>query len=525
MDDHGPDEINLMEYLQVIKKRKWLIVIGTLVCMVAAEIVSLLMPKVYEAKSYLMVTAPKYNVEFASKEGSRISTPIFQNISAETYSRIILNEHTARAVLTKLGLDNPSQQHAANRLLGQIKVEYPRNTNLILLKVQDTSKERAAKIANDWAAAFIERNEEVISKETGNTYNFIVDQLEKAKVSLKTSEEELETFQKINNIELLKEQLSSRIKQIVQYESKFDDAVRSELIEKARYTELINQILGDMKLKIGELETNLEKQKIALEKTNQELEKEDKYISVDKGLIGKEEINPLYTNLNLRRADAIISLSVLEKGRDELLRAKQELDREIQQMQKDLTAPKGEESHLKKSPAMTKSSSNVILKRGEQTKAAGDQETIKQKPIGYTNVTYKELKDALMKSEVNIQAYGAEISQLRENIKHLNEEVSGLRKESAEQELTQARLTRSVDTAKSTFEILSKKGEETKISSAIRSTTIQLSVPATPPELPIGPKRKQNVMVAGVVGLFATIIIAFFLEFLEKNKKILGQSA
>jgi len=242
MNENNPDEINLMDYIQVIRKRKWLIIIGTLLCMVVAGVVSLFMQKVYEAKTYLMVTSPKYNVEFASKEGSKISTPIFANISAETFSKIILNEHTARTVIAKNGLDQPPQQYTAGRLLGQIKVEYPRNTNLILLKVQDTSKDRAARIANSWADAFIERNEEVISKETTDTFNFVMGQLEKVKLSLKTSEEELERFQKTNKIELQKEESTGKIKQIVQYESRLDDAIRSQLIEKARYDQLATQL-------------------------------------------------------------------------------------------------------------------------------------------------------------------------------------------------------------------------------------------------------------------------------------------
>ena len=130
-----------------------------------------------------------------------------------------------------------------------------------------------------------------------------------------------------------------------------------------------------------------------------------------------------------------------------------------------------------------------------------------------------------MKSEVNIQSINAEILQLKKNIKNLNEEVGGLKKQLAEQELIQTRLTRNVDTAKSTFEILSKKGEETKISSAIKAGTIQVSVPATTPEFPIGPKKRQNVMIAGVVGLLASIMLAFFIEFLEKNKAVFGKPA
>ncbi len=400
MNGNPPDEINLIDYIQVIRKRKWLIFLGTVLCAVVVGVVSLFMPKVYEAKTYLMVTLPKYQVEFATKEGSKISTPLFENISAETFSKIILNEHTAKAVLDKLALDNPAHKYTVNALLGQVKAEYQRNTNLILLKVQDTSQNRAAQIANVWASAFIARNEEVISKESSNTYDFVMSQLEKGKISLKTAEEELERFQKTNRIELLKEQVSGKIRQIVQYENRLNDAIRSQLIENARYDELMSQIKG-----------------------------QEKTIPVDKGLIGKEEINPLYINLISKRAETVI----------------------------------------------------------------------------------------------NIQSLNSEALQLKKNIKDLNEEVSGLRKQLAEQEFVQTRLVRNVDTAKNTFEILSKKGEETKISSAIKATTIQVSVPAAVPEVPIKPKKRQNVMVAGVVGLLGSLITAFFLEFLEKNKIALAK--
>jgi LPS O-antigen subunit length determinant protein (WzzB/FepE family) len=249
------------------------------------------------------------------------------------------------------------------------------------------------------AGHFTERNEEVISKETGETYNFIMDQFEKAKVSLKNAEEQLERSQKVNKIELLKEQISGKIEQIVQYEGKLDDAIRSQLIEKARYDELISQI-----------------------------KEQERTIPVDKGLIGKEEINPLYVDLSLKRAN----------------------------------------------------------------------------------------------TAVNIESFDAETLQLKKNIKYLNEEVGGLKKGLAEQELIQTRLARNLDTAKSTFEILLKKGEETKISSEIKAATIRISVPATVPEFPIKPKKRLNVMIAGIVGLIATIMVAFFMEFLEKNKPNLG---
>ncbi|MEA3414986.1 MAG: GNVR domain-containing protein [Thermodesulfobacteriota bacterium] len=42
------DEINLIDYLRVLWKWKWLIVVGTIICAVAASVISLQMPKIYK---------------------------------------------------------------------------------------------------------------------------------------------------------------------------------------------------------------------------------------------------------------------------------------------------------------------------------------------------------------------------------------------------------------------------------------------------------------------------------------------
>jgi len=57
MNGNTPDEINLMDYIQVIRKRKWLIIFGILLCVVAAGVVSLLMPKIYRGEATFKITA------------------------------------------------------------------------------------------------------------------------------------------------------------------------------------------------------------------------------------------------------------------------------------------------------------------------------------------------------------------------------------------------------------------------------------------------------------------------------------
>ncbi len=49
------DTIELVDYLRVIWKRKGLIIVGTLVCMVAAGVVSLRLPEIYRVKALISI--------------------------------------------------------------------------------------------------------------------------------------------------------------------------------------------------------------------------------------------------------------------------------------------------------------------------------------------------------------------------------------------------------------------------------------------------------------------------------------
>ena len=489
-----------------------------------------------------------------------------------------------------------------SQLLAQIKVEFQRHTNLILLRVQDTSKERAARIANEWASAFIESNEEVTAKNSKDTYIFVTEQLENAKQNLKAAEEELEAYQKANKIELLREQVSGKIKQIVQYGARLEDTTRSQLTERARFNELTLQIkeeeniiqpqgsnavsaqaqaspdflgiheitsgmtlkeandfiereseiaqsnlakaeneykeygqrtrmeilqsqmsrkvsqLADMKLRLTQLGIDLHKQQAALDKTEKELMKQKEYIPVDKGLIGKEELNSLYTSLNSRRSDTTISLSILESEREELTKTVQTLETEIQGMKEEIEVEKLEESRLRRRLALAESQFNILAQYKEQSRRALAGNAQRERVFSHTSAVYRKLKDALMESDVNMKFISTEILQLGKIIGNLNEEVAKLKKQLAEEELVQTRLGRNVETARSTFEVLSKKAEETKIASAIKSTTIKISVPAVVPDSPVKPKKKQNVMIAAVLGLFASTLLVFFMEFWTKNR-------
>ncbi|NVM26926.1 MAG: hypothetical protein HWN70_13555 [Desulfobacterales bacterium] len=91
--------------------------------------------------------------------------------------------------------------------------------------------------------------------------------------------------------------------------------------------------------------------------------------------------------------------------------------------------------------------------------------------------------------------------------------------EAPELGLQYIRLKRDAVTQQKLYELLTQQYEIAKIEETKEDITFQVIDKAIPPEKRIKPKRRLNVMLAGVVSLFAGIFLVFFLEYLENLKK------
>jgi tyrosine-protein kinase Etk/Wzc len=91
--------------------------------------------------------------------------------------------------------------------------------------------------------------------------------------------------------------------------------------------------------------------------------------------------------------------------------------------------------------------------------------------------------------------------------------------EAPELGLQYIRLKRDAVTHQKVYGLLTQQLEMAKIEEAKEDIAFQVIDKAIPPEKRIKPKRKLNVMLAGVVSLFAGIFLVFFLEYLENMKK------
>ena len=112
------EEVDLMDYLKVVWKWKYLIIIGTVVCAAIAGVVSLSLPKVYETTEV---------IEIGKVVGSSLT-----NVKA--VKSIMESESFADEVIHTLNL-NENPRH----LLERIKVQVTNGTNMLKICLLYTS--------------------------------------------------------------------------------------------------------------------------------------------------------------------------------------------------------------------------------------------------------------------------------------------------------------------------------------------------------------------------------------------------
>ncbi|MGA9349027.1 MAG: Wzz/FepE/Etk N-terminal domain-containing protein [Anaerolineae bacterium] len=97
---------------------------------------------------------------------------------------------------------------------------------------------------------------------------------------------------------------------------------------------------------------------------------------------------------------------------------------------------------------------------------------------------------------------------LQQEILQLQEQLE--REQARKQELTRAR-----DLAWETYNTLARKEAEVGVASQVTDTEVRFAVPAVEPKKPVGPKKKLNIAIAGVLGLMVGVFGAFAIEYFE----------
>jgi capsular exopolysaccharide synthesis family protein len=139
--------MELRDYLRIIRKRAWLIVLAGLLCPAAALVSSEATIPVYQATAKLLVVA---KTDPGGGTASAYEGTLLSQQLVKSFAQILESRATAEAALR---LD--PQPFTPRQLQAKISAEPVTETLLINLSVEDTNPARAKRLANSVARAFM----------------------------------------------------------------------------------------------------------------------------------------------------------------------------------------------------------------------------------------------------------------------------------------------------------------------------------------------------------------------------------
>ncbi len=206
------EELQLLDYVRIVLRRKWLIIALVLAAGASSYVFSKLTDKVYEARSKILV-----------RDQTSSSMSILNEISGmpknqvANYVEILKSRSLARAVLLKLNL--PATSEALRDLQSSLTVQPIQGTDTIEIRVRSTIPLRAQRFANTYVTCFIERNLADNQEDARLARQFIEEQLAVISGRLTKAEAALTRYQKEAKIVSATEEVSQAVEKLAQFEA------------------------------------------------------------------------------------------------------------------------------------------------------------------------------------------------------------------------------------------------------------------------------------------------------------------
>ncbi|MGX9157668.1 YveK family protein [Priestia megaterium] len=139
------ERMGLLDFLQVLRKRLWLIALITIIAATISAIISFfVLTPVYQANTQILVNQAKSEQQLYNAGAVQTNVQLIS-----TYNDIIKSPAILDKVIGKLKLES-----TAKSLSGQIQVTSSENSQVAQITVQDTNPKRATEIANTTASVF-----------------------------------------------------------------------------------------------------------------------------------------------------------------------------------------------------------------------------------------------------------------------------------------------------------------------------------------------------------------------------------
>ncbi len=481
-DQNEEQEIDVKQYLWVLLRRKWIILL-IFFCTVAGAFL------------YVRRVTPRYRTSVKVLIGEkRGELSLFGDLDflrqgrsgerMETYCELLKTHQLMRTVVEDLKLhelpakketsdsiswlgklrqlarfggtaseDVPedSEAHrirrATEHLRGSVKVSPIDKTRVIQATVSGTDPDKITNIANELADVFIAYNLQSIISEAKGAHDFISEQLGIVEKKLRQAEENLKAFKEKESVVELTEEAKVVLGMVSAVETGYNTTIARRQEAEARR-----------------------------DAVRRELEVQAKVVKSSTTIAG----NPLVQSLKSRLYTFEIELAGL-------LKIYPEYTPEIEQMKTKI--------------AQTK-----------ERLAEGVEEVVTSE-ISSINPVHQTLVGRLIQLESDVIAYGVMAEAQTTFVEQYKTQLEKL----PSKELQLARLTRDKNVSDQTYMMLMQRGEEAQLAQAIQVGNISVVDPAIVPLHPYMPRRRLSLMLGAVLGLALGVGMAFFLESMDNT--------
>ncbi len=564
-------EVQLIDYIDVVVKWKWLIAAVTLMFVVGSLLRSSLQtqPTWYSAKALIYVASS----QAASVEG-RATEVTLPTLSPAFYRSIALADEVRLkmeilriALRDSMGLDSAPMG---------MQVGIVEKTG-IELEVRSTVPGLPVPLVNAWTDTFMSLSEGLSASELGSMHQAVAAQFDSARVRLEDAEKRLERFDGAGQSGFLNEELTAYRRQIADLQ---DTVVSSRLrlvtvrAELARAREIVSALEVDgeglhtlsaarrKRLATGSLHPLTRQMLGIMVERDQLIESPPPNVDVQGGerneAGGETPSGSASQHGAAEYGDALRSgaLQRLPEA-DSLWAVQRELARHSPTIPLKLTVP-AQDLLRRMGEADTVSNENIdrltrLARRGLWSKELDLAFLESEEP----NPVYVELKKlearhglALGVAEHRLmvrlesdrvsttqdmfvallelyQVSRRQVSRLLPEVLALQAEVRDLEKGLLEQQtviqrlnrltLEQDRLTRTRETRQTTYDRLAKLAEEARIAAQIASANLRIITRAGTP-VSEGEFTRQSVPLAGAIGLILSVFVVFVVEYVSKAR-------
>ncbi|MDN5347985.1 MAG: hypothetical protein PWP65_1549 [Clostridia bacterium] len=369
------EEISLRELVEVLIRRKWVIAFITAVALVVSGVLSFfILPPVYEATATLQVDLPP--VPRTSQENSPLEALLHslamasQQASLETYRYQVTNPVVLERVQKKLGLD--PQTYSLQALQSAIKVQNPKNTNLLEIRASSANARLARDLANAVAEEYIAFMQDLQAKRLNQVSSTIEAQQKKEEERLNKLMEEYRQFlAQPRSVKQLQAELEAKVQLLTGFKT---DLRKTQVeLEGAR------QALEAAEARLAETPATLKTVKVVGEDPLLQDIAESKSGRPAQDIAGlkleTEEPNPIYLSLATQANIYRMQVAQLQEKITALQQAIGATEKELQALQEELAGKQLVEDRYQAQIKNLQENFRSLLARSEDARVASSLDT------------------------------------------------------------------------------------------------------------------------------------------------------